>query len=77
MGRGHVASKSMFIPVAERSELREGDDVLSVDLLKEKLGQGGVVSGGVLHHGTHEEDGSVTREAHVSPREIPVVWRAG
>jgi hypothetical protein len=26
------------------------------------------VSGGVLHHGTHEEDGPVTREVLASPR---------
>jgi hypothetical protein len=26
------------------------------------------VSGGVLHHGTHEEDGPVTREVLLSPR---------
>jgi hypothetical protein len=26
------------------------------------------VPGGVLHHGTHEEDGPVTREALTSPR---------
>ena len=27
-----------------------------------------VESGGVLHHGTQEEDGPVTREALISPR---------
>ncbi len=26
------------------------------------------MSGGVLHHGTHEEDGPVTREVLTSPR---------
>ena len=26
------------------------------------------MSGGVLHHGTHEEDGPVTREVLISPR---------
>ncbi len=26
------------------------------------------MSGGVLHHGTHEEDGPVTREVLASPR---------
>jgi hypothetical protein len=35
------------------------------------------VSGGVLHHGTHEGDGPVTREALAFPREFPVGWRAG
>ena len=35
------------------------------------------MSGGVLHHGTHEEDGPVTREVLVFPRECPVGWRAG
>jgi hypothetical protein len=35
------------------------------------------VSGEVLHHGTHGEDGPVTREALVFPREVPVLRRAG
>ncbi len=35
------------------------------------------MSGGVLHHGTHEEDGPVTREALAFPREVPVLRRAG
>ena len=35
------------------------------------------MSGEVLHHGTYEEDGPVTREALVSPREVPAVRRAG
>ena len=34
-------------------------------------------SGGVLHHGTYEEDGLVTWEALVFPRVIPVRRRAG
>ena len=34
------------------------------------------MSGGVLHHGTQEEDDPVTREALVFPRENPVVRRA-
>jgi len=55
----------------------EGDDGLSVDLLEEKLGQGGGVSGGVLDHGAHEEDGPVTREVLASPRKRPVLRRAG
>jgi len=67
----------MTVPDAEGSVFPEGDDGLSVDLLEEKLGQGGGVSGGVLHHGAHEEDGPVTREALASPRELPVLRRAG
>jgi hypothetical protein len=35
------------------------------------------VSGEVLHHGTHKEDGPVTREALVFPREVAAVRRAG
>ena len=35
------------------------------------------MSGEVLHHGTYEEDGPVTREALVFPREVPVLRRAG
>ncbi len=40
-------------------------------------GEEGTASGGVLHHGTLEEDGPVTWEALVSPREFPVLRRAG
>ena len=65
------------IPDAERSILREGDDDLSVDLLEEKQGRGEIGSGEVLHHGTREEDGPVTREALFSPREDAAVRRAG
>ena len=36
-----------------------------------------VESGGVLHHGTYEEDGPVTWEALAFPRENPVRRRAG
>lgn len=32
-------------------------------------GEGGVASGGVFDHGTHEEDGPVTWETLVSPQE--------
>ena len=35
------------------------------------------MSGGVLHHGTHEEDGPVTREVLASPRTNPALRRAG
>ncbi len=31
----------------------------------------------MLHHGTHEEDGPVTREALAFAREVPVLRRAG
>jgi hypothetical protein len=48
-----------------------------VDLPKGSKGEERVVSGGVLHHGTQEEDGPVTREALASPREFPVLRRAG
>jgi hypothetical protein len=34
-----------------------------VELVQEKHGRGEVESGGVLHHGTYEEDGPVTWEA--------------
>jgi len=40
-------------------------------------GRGATVSGGVYDHGTQEEDGPVTWEVHVSPREYPVKRRAG
>ncbi len=42
-----------------------------------RLGEEGVVSGGVFDHSTHEEDGPITWEALASPRRIPVVRRAG
>ena len=45
--------------------------------LQEFPGEEGVVSGGVFDHGTHEEDGPVTREALASPRRIPALRRAG
>ncbi len=41
------------------------------------MGEEGIVSGGVFDHGTHEEDGPGTWEALVSPREQPVMRRAG
>ena len=41
------------------------------------MGEERNVSGGVLDHGTHEEDGPVTWEALASPRLIPVLRRAG
>jgi hypothetical protein len=34
------------------------------------MGEERVAAGGVLHHGTYEEDGPVTWEALVSPREF-------
>jgi len=37
----------------------------------------GAVSGGVFDHSTYEEDGPVTWEALASPRQIPVLRRAG
>jgi hypothetical protein len=43
-----------------------------------RLGEKGVVSGGVFFdHSTHEEDGPVTWEALASPRHTPVLRRAG
>ncbi len=44
---------------------------------RRKLGEEGVVSGGVFDHSTHEEDGPVTWEALVSPRHIPAIRGAG
>jgi hypothetical protein len=41
------------------------------------MGEERVAPGGVLHHGTYEEDSPVTWEALVSPREFPVLRRAG
>ncbi len=55
--------------------MREGDDGFSVDLLEEKLGRGGVESEvgeqpQAANDGTYEEDGLVTWEVFVFPREI-------
>jgi hypothetical protein len=41
------------------------------------VGKEGCISGGVYDQGTHEEDGPVTWEALASPRQIPVLRRAG
>jgi hypothetical protein len=41
------------------------------------MGEEGIVSGGVFDHGTQEEDGPGTWEALASPREQPVMRRAG
>jgi hypothetical protein len=41
------------------------------------MGELGRVSGGVVDFGTYEEDGPVTWEALASPRQIPVLRRAG
>ena len=77
MGRGFSWLRKQVIPSAQGSGIPEGDGDLSVDLLDEKQGQGEVALGGVLHHGTYEEDDPVTREALVFPREFPVQRRAG
>ena len=41
------------------------------------MGKAGRVSGGVLDYSTYEEDGPVTWEILASPRNIPVLRRAG
>jgi hypothetical protein len=41
------------------------------------MGEEGDVSGGVFDFGTSEEDGPVTWEALASPRQVPVLRRAG
>jgi len=41
------------------------------------MGEEGIVSGGVFDHGTQEEDGPGTWEALASPRQPPVMRRAG
>ena len=51
------------MPDAEGVGLPEGDGDLTA------AGRGGIASGGVFDHGTHEEDGSATWEALVSPRQ--------
>ncbi|MCJ7440870.1 MAG: hypothetical protein MUO25_04735 [Thermoanaerobaculaceae bacterium] len=72
VGRGVCGLEIYVIPDAQGSVLPEGDDDLSV-----VMGEEGIVSGGVFDHGTQEEDGPGTWEAHASPREIPVMRRAG
>jgi hypothetical protein len=42
-----------------------------------RMGEEGIVSGGVFDHSTYEEDGPGTWEALASPRRIPVLRRAG
>ena len=54
------------VPGAERFGFREGDGDLSVG------GRGKGASGGVLDHGTQQEDNPGTWEAQVPPRTYPV-----
>ena len=72
MGRGIAASRNYVIPDAQDAELPEGDDDLSAS-----TGEEGIGSGGVFDHGTHEDEGPGAWEALVSPREQPVMRRAG
>ena len=72
MDRGVCGLEIYAIPDAQGAELPEGDDGLSVS-----MGEEGIVSGGVFDHGTYEEDGPGTWEALASPREQPVMRRAG
>jgi hypothetical protein len=70
---GNAAPKPIVLPDAEGPELPEGNN----NPLHRWLGEEGGVSGGVLDHGTYEEDGPVTWEALASPRQSPVLRRAG
>jgi hypothetical protein len=72
VGRGVCGLEIYVIPDAQGAELPEGDDDLSVS-----MGEEGIVSGGVFDHGTYEEDGPGTWEALASPRQQPVMRRAG
>jgi len=72
VGRGVCGLEIHVIPDAQGSVLPEGDDDLSVSMGEERI-----VSGGVHDHGTQEEDGPGTWEALASPREVPVMRRAG
>ena len=72
MGRGVCGLEIYVIPDAQGSVLPEGDDDLSA-----LMGEEWIVSGGVYDHGTQEEDGPETWEALASPRQKPVMRRAG
>ena len=72
MGSGVCGLEIYVIPDAQGSVSPEGDDDISVS-----MGEEGTVSGGVFDHGTHEEDGPVTREVLASPRWNPVLRTAG
>ena len=64
---GHAAPQPLTFPDAQGPVLPEGNN----HPLPALLGEEGVVSGGVVDHGTYEEDGPVTWEALASPRPIP------
>ncbi len=66
---GNAATKSMNIPGAESAELLEGDDAPTA---RSGRGRLGTRRSGRPRHARHEDD-PVTWEAHVSPRNNPVV----
>ena len=66
MGRGPCSHESYAISDAQGVELPEGNSGLTV------TGRGGVASGGVFDHGTHEEDGPATWEEQ--PTRLRVLW---
>jgi hypothetical protein len=65
--------RNLCVPDAEGPGVPEGNK----NPRRGSVGRGGVVSGGVFDHGTHDEDGPVTWEALASPRRIPVRRRVG
>ena len=65
---GDVGHETYVIPSAERFSVPEGN----IESPRVFLGEWGRVFGGVVGYGTCEEDGPVTWETLVHPRQIPV-----
>lgn len=62
----------LFIPGAQGFPFPEGNSDAD-----RAMGEGGGAPGVVFEHGTFEEDGPVTWETLISPRDTPVLRGAG
>ncbi len=71
MGRG-ISLENYLIPGAQGVVLPEGEGGFSVE-----MGEESTAPGGVLDHGTQEEDGPVTWETLTFPRMIRVDGETG
>ncbi len=62
MGRGYVASKAISFRMPSVLYCAKAKAASPLIFSKRSRGEEGSASGGVLHHGTYEEDGLVTWE---------------
>ena len=67
----HAATKGICFPGAQGVKEPEGNSD------RTESGRGVVAPGGVVDHGTHEEDGPGTWDPLVSPRDRAGMWGAG